>query len=276
MRIGDGTVAFVTGGGGGIGLGIVRALAAKGARVACADIRPELLDEVRALARAEGWEERLLALELDITDRWGFAQALDLAEAALGPLSLMVNNAGIGIAGPITEATHADWDWAISVNLTGTVNGVVAALQRLRAHGGPAHLVNTASLGALLPARPTRGLYAATKHAVVGMTEHLAHDLKDTPVGVSMLLPGPVRTNIARSEELRPAGMEGAAGFRPEAGAGMPDIPGMLDPLQVGERLLRGIERGELYIVTHPQYRDWMRQRHAAIEAAFEVEPQLA
>ena len=274
MLVGEGTSAFVTGGAGGIGFGIVKALALRGACVACADIRPELLTEIQTIAQAEGWAGRLLILELDITDREGFARALDAAEDRCGPLELMVNNAGVGIAGPIVDAQYADWDWAIGVNLTGVVNGVVAALPRLRAHGRPAHLVNTASLGALIPARPTRGIYATTKHAVVGMTEHLWLDLKDTPVGVSMLLPGPVRTNIARSEELRPPGMEGAAGFRPERDPQAPPVefPGMISPIEVGERVLRAIEREELYIITHPQYLDAIRKRHQAIEDACKVE----
>lgn len=278
MLVGEGTSAFVTGGGGGIGFGIVKALALRGACVACADVRPELLAAVAATAQAEGWASRLVTLELDITDREAFARAFDVAEDKCGPLEIMVNNAGVGIAGPIVEAEYPDWDWAIGVNITGSVNGVVASLPRLKAHGRPAHLVNTASLGALLPARPTRGIYAATKHAIVGMTEHLRLDLEDTAVGVSMLLPGPVRTNISRSEELRPVGMEGAENFRPERDGSAPpaEFPGMLDPIQVGERVLRGIERDELYIITHPQYLDAIRKRHEAIEDACLVEEPFA
>lgn len=274
MLVGEGTSAFVTGGGGGIGFGIAKALAQKGASVACVDVRPELLAEVNAIAQAEGWANRLMTWELDITDREGFARALDAAEETCGPLEIMVNNAGVGIAGPIVDAEFSDWDWGIGVNITGIVNGVVASLPRLQAHGRPAHIVNTASLGALLPARPTRGIYAATKHAIVGMTEHLRLDLEDTSVGVSLLLPGPVRTNIARSEQLRPAGMEGAASFKSvrDPSAAPPEFPGMLDAIQVGERVLRGIERNEFYIITHPQYLDAIRKRHKAIEDACLVE----
>ncbi len=277
MLTGEGTSAFVTGGGGGIGFGIAKALALRGACVACADVRPELLADVTAIAQDEGWASRLATFELDITDRDAFDRVLDAAEDKCGPLELMVNNAGVGIAGPIADAQYPDWDWAIGVNITGIVNGVVASLPRLKAHGRPAHLVNTASLGALMPARPTRGIYATTKHAIVGMTEHLRLDLEDTSVGVSMLLPGPVRTNIARSEELRPAGMEGADAFRPARDASAPpaEFPGMLSPIQVGERVLRGIERNELYIITHPQYLDAIRKRHKAIEDACLVEEPL-
>jgi NAD(P)-dependent dehydrogenase (short-subunit alcohol dehydrogenase family) len=278
MLAGEGTSAFVTGGGGGIGFGIVKALALRGACVACADIRPEFLADVTTIAQVEGWSSRLVTFELDIADRDAFARVLDAAEDKCGPLEIMVNNAGVGIAGPIVDAQFADWDWGVDVNIGGIVNGVVASLPRLRAHGRPAYLVNTASLGALMPARPTRGIYATTKHAVVGMTEHLRLELEDTPVGVSMLLPGPVRTNIARSEELRPAGMEGAGAFRPERGPNAPlaEFPGMLTPEQVGERVLRGIERNELYIITHPQYLDAIRKRHQAIEDACKVEEPLA
>jgi NAD(P)-dependent dehydrogenase (short-subunit alcohol dehydrogenase family) len=201
----DNAVAFVTGGASGIGLGIARALAERGARIAVADVRPDHLEEAQGVAASEGWSERALFLPLDVTDRAAVGEALAESERKLGPLRILVNNAGVGIAGPIVEATFPDWDWGIGVNLGGVVNGLVLGLPRIRAHGQGGHIVNTASLGALMPARPTRGIYATTKAAVIALTEHLRLDLEGSGIGASVLLPGPTRTNIGDSGRTRPA-----------------------------------------------------------------------
>ncbi len=132
MKSVSGTMAFVTGGGSGIGLGIARALAAEGAKVAICDVRDDHLAEAAGVAAQEGWADRFLALKLDVTDRPGYARALDEAEAKLGPLQILVNNAGVGIVGPVDEATHADWDWGVGVNLIGVTNGLVAGCRASR------------------------------------------------------------------------------------------------------------------------------------------------
>jgi len=273
METVDGKVAFVTGGASGIGLGIVRALIERGAKVAVGDIRDDHLAALRTMAAQAGWgEDRIWSARLDITDRPGFAAVLEQAQARLGPLSILVNNAGVGIAGPIVEAAHADWDWGISVNLTGVTNGIVAGLPLILAHGQGGHIVNTASLGALMPARPTRGIYAATKAAVVALSEHLRLDLADTGVGVSVLLPGPTKSNIAQSGKVRPAHLrEGSAFARLEAqprGAGAPPNIVWMDPLIAGRMTVEAILADRLYIVTHPEYMNAVKARHAAIEDA--------
>jgi len=270
----DGKLAFVTGGASGIGLGIVRALLARGAKVAVGDIREDHLDALAALAAREGWGgDRFRATRLDITDRRGFADALAGAQAALGPLAILVNNAGVGIAGPIAEAAHADWDWGISVNLTGVSNGIVAGLPFILGHGQGGHIVNTASLGALMPARPTRGIYAATKAAVVALSEHLRLDLAGTGVGVSVLLPGPTTSNIAQSGKLRPAHLREGSRFaaleaRPGGAAPAAAAIPWMDPLIVGRMTVEAILEDRLYIVTHPEYIGAVKARHAAIEDA--------
>jgi NAD(P)-dependent dehydrogenase (short-subunit alcohol dehydrogenase family) len=269
----NGATAFVTGGAGGIGLGIACALAQQGARVAIADLRDE------DLATACAAHPDLLPIRLDVTDRAGFAAALDEAEAALGPLRILVNNAAVGIAGPIDEAGHADWDWALSVNLGGVANGLVAGLPRIKAHGQGGHIVNTASLGALLPARHTRGIYAATKAGVIALSEHLRLDLEGSGIGVSVLLPGPVRSNLGESGRNRPGHLRaGSAFLKYEEGTPQPKamissaapaspIP-VLDPRDVGRMVVDAIRADRLYIVTHPQFLDAVKRRHAEIEAA--------
>lgn len=276
MQSVSGVTAFVTGGASGIGLGIARALAEQGARVAVCDVRDDHLAEAAQVAAEEGWQDRFLALRLDVTDRAGFASALDEAEARFGPLRILVNNAGIGIQGPVDEATHADWDWAVGVNLMGVANGLVAGLPRIKAHGLGGHVVNVASEGAIMQARPTRGVYAPTKAAVISLTEHLKLELaeKGAGIGASVVCPGPVRTNIEETEHHRPAAFRVETPFRAKE-ADTPQVtlpptnPGLwLEPITVGRMTVHAILSDKLYVITHPQFIGSVKARHAGIEAA--------
>jgi len=275
----SGAVAFVTGGAGGIGLGIARALAHAGARVAIADIQDGLLQSARDLAASEGWGDRCLALQLDVTDRPGYEAALDEAEAKLGSLQILVNNAGVGIAGPVDEATHADWDWGVGVNIIGVANGVVAGLPRIKAHGKGGHIVNVASEGGIMSARLTRGIYNPTKAAVISMTEHLRVELgaKGLDIGTTVLCPGPVTTNISGTEDRRPAEFQVDSPFRnrDRPHGSLPDNPTgenyWLDPLLVGEWTVHAILNNRLYVITHPQFIESVKARHRGIEDAMAV-----
>lgn len=276
METVSGAVAFVTGGAGGIGLGIARALGQAGAKVAIADIQDALLSEAQALAESEGWGERCLALHLDVTDRPGYKAALDAVEARLGPLQILVNNAGVGIAGPVDESTHADWDWGVGVNIIGVANGVVEGMPRIKAHGRGGHIVNVASEGGIMSARLTRGIYNPTKAAVISLTEHLRVELgeKGLDIGTTVLLPGPVTTNISGTEDRRPAEFQVDSPFRNRErphGALPPNPTGenyWLDPLLVGQWTVHGILNNRLYVITHPQFIDSVKARHRGIEEA--------
>lgn len=273
MKSVAGAVAFVTGGGSGIGLGIAQALAEAGAKIAVADMRDDYLDQARAAAAKEGWSDRLLALKLDVTDRPGYAAVLDEVESKLGPLQILVNNAGVGITGPVDQATHEDWDWAVGVNLIGVANGLVAGLPRIKAHGMGGHVVNTASEGGIMQARKTRGIYAPTKAAVISLTEHLRVELEGQNIGTCVVCPGPVHSNIANAEQLRPAAYQVASPFRdkdPNKPHG--ELPGgpnaWIDAIVVGRMTVHAIETDKLYVITHPQFLDSVKARHAGIEAA--------
>jgi NAD(P)-dependent dehydrogenase (short-subunit alcohol dehydrogenase family) len=276
MKSVSGAMAFVTGGGSGIGLGIARALAEQGAQIAVCDVREDHLAHAAAIAAEEGWQDRFLPLKLDVTDRAGFAAALDEAEGKLGPLQILVNNAGIGIQGPVDEATHADWDWAVGVNLIGVTNGIVAGLPRIKAHGLGGHVVNVASEGAIMQARATRGVYAPTKAAVISMTEHLRLELEDkgANISASVVCPGPVRTKIEETESNRPEAFRVDTPFRVRDpampnGALPPVTPGFwLEPITVGRMTVHSILTDKLYVITHPAFIGSVRARHAAIEAA--------
>lgn len=270
MQTVEGAVAFVTGGASGIGLSIASAFAQRGALVAVADVRPDHLDAARALAKREGWFDRFLGLELDVADRGAFDEVLNQVEARLGPLRILVNNAGVGIAGPVAEATFGDWDWGLSVNLGGVVNGLVCGLPRIRRHGLGGHVVITSSLGALMPPRPTRGIYATAKAGLISLSEHLRFDLEGSGIGVSVLLPGPTLSNIHESEMVRPEQLRAGSRFIGEAPATRPDTISWQDPMIAGRMTVEAVLNDRLYIVTHPEYLAAVRARNAAIEEAFQ------
>lgn len=272
----EGKVAFITGGASGIGLGMAKAFARAGLKVVIADVREDHLEEATAYFRelaASGRrsEAQVHALKLDVTDRAAMAAAAQEAEAVFGPVEVLCNNAGIGIIGEIKRASYDDWDWIIDVNLKGVVNGVQTFLPRMLAHGRGGHIVNTASMAGLM-SYSTAGLYITTKFAVVGLSEALRAELAREGIGVSAFCPGGVRTNIREFEKTRPAryarsGYAGAAPVRPppsrEFQEQMREFSA--DPVDVGEIVLAGIRRNDLYIFTQPEFREGLRERFAAI-----------
>lgn len=265
-----GRVAVVTGGASGIGLGIARRLVDAGARVALADLRED------HLARAVGWfEERqlgrqVLAVPLDVTDRAAMAAAADRIERELGPVGLLVNNAGVGVEGPLAEASYADWDFGLGVNLGGVVNGIQTFVPRIRAHGAGGHVVNTASLAGLVQMPSFMAIYAAGKAAVIALSEALVDDLAPAGIGVSVLCPGPIRSNIHELGRNRPAGYQPSAAFAAAAERlGRREVSDLwMEPETVGDMVVEAIAADRLYVITHGEWREAMQARHDRIMAA--------
>jgi NAD(P)-dependent dehydrogenase (short-subunit alcohol dehydrogenase family) len=188
----QGRTAFITGGGNGIGLGIARSLARAGAKLALIDV------DAAALARAKAELQDMVPVEtfeLDVRDRDAYAKTAEAAERRLGAVSLLFNNAGVTAGAPAAKLTYDLWDWSIGINLYGVINGVQTFLPKVveRRQGG--HIVNTAS-GAGLAATASGVLYCTAKFAVVGMSEALNAELSPLGIGVSVLCPGPVATDI--------------------------------------------------------------------------------
>lgn len=236
-----GRVAFVTGAGQGIGLAIATAFAGAGAKVALADIDGGAAD---AAAAALASHADVAAFQLDVRDRDAFAAVATDVEGRLGPVSLLVNNAGVvGSAGP-RNVTFDDWDWVLGVNLGGVVNGIQTFLPRMIERGSGGYIVNTAS-GAGLVGLGSNFLYVTSKFAVVGLSESLYLPLAAYGIGVSVLCPGPVATNIVtNSERLEPQPRPGAlAGARAMLEAG-------IAPEAVGQMVLDAVAAGRLYIQT--------------------------
>ena len=283
MRQLDGKVAFITGGASGIGLGMAKAFTKAGMKAVLADVRDDHIAETRAWFDEAGRKDAVHLLKLDVTDRDAFAAAADEAERVFGKVHVLCNNAGIGIASPVSEASYADWDWGVDVNLNGVFNGVHTLLPRIRAHGEGGHIVNTASMGGILQ-YSRAGVYVTTKFAVVGLSEALHAELLDENIGVSAFCPGGVRTNIREYEKTRPERYAGAdkpaggppAGFKFSEGALKTLNEMSWEPEEVGEMVLDGIRADALYIFTSPEFRPGIQERFEAILAVIGDNPELA
>src|SRR4051794_16021347 len=180
----EGRVAFITGGGSGIGLGIARAFVNAGMQVTLADIRRDQLDNAMAFFAEHDQRDRVHALELDVTDRDAFVKAADEAEQVFGNVHVLVNNAGVGLLGPLKLARYDDWDWGLGVMLGGVVNGIQTFLPRILAHEEGGHIVNTASMAGLLPISGA-AIYVTAKSALIGLSEGIRGELAADDIGVS-------------------------------------------------------------------------------------------
>ncbi|HTO54707.1 MAG TPA: SDR family NAD(P)-dependent oxidoreductase [Myxococcota bacterium] len=262
-----GRTAFITGAANGIGLGIARAFARAGAKLALADVDEAALSSARAELAKETAVESFV---LDVRDRAGYARAADAAEARLGPVSLLFNNAGVAMAVPAEQMSYESWDFALGVNLGGVVNGLQTFVPRMVARGrelGGGHIVNTSS-GAGLVAPGSGFLYHTAKYAVVGLSESLGFELAGAGIGVSVLCPGPVATRIMH-HTLR---MQPASAPRP-AEQMVATVDSFLNagasPDAVGEMVLRGVRDGARYIHTDRIVEAALRARTQALLDSF-------
>jgi NAD(P)-dependent dehydrogenase (short-subunit alcohol dehydrogenase family) len=266
----DGAVAFITGGASGMGLGMAKVFSRAGMRVVIADIRQEAIDA--ALRGFPADSPGVFGVQLDVADRASYVRAADAAEAKFGKIHVLVNNAGIGIVGPLLTATYADWDWGLAVNLGGVINGIQTIMPRIRRHGEPGHIVTTASMSGIFAAG-LAGIYTTAKYAVVGLMESLRPELEPHAIGVSAFCPGLVDTNIGEVETLRPAKYSDSTytDVSAERAAFMREkiFPHGMSPIEIGERVLEGIRRNDLWILTHSEYREGAQQRFDAILASF-------
>lgn len=192
-----GKVVVITGGAGGIGRALATCFLDEGAKVVLGD-----LDEgaLRAAADELGSSGEVATCVVDVTEQSSTDDLRDVALDAFGAVHVICNNAGVsGRRHPMAETTDADWDWVVGVNLMGVVHGIRSFVPRL-IEQGEGHVVNTASLAGL-SAVPFGAPYAATKHAVVGLSQSLFVELQasGTGVGVTVLCPDWLRTDIAES-----------------------------------------------------------------------------
>ena len=272
-----GKTAFITGGASGLGLAMAHSFAAAGMKVAIADIEEGALAQAEAELRPSNAD--VLALQLDVTDRAALARAADRTEEAFGKVHVVCNNAGVAVRGLVDEMSYPDWDWVLGVNLQGVINGVQTFLGRIKAHGEGGHFVNTASVAGIAPF-PGLSVYNTSKFAVVGLSEAMRMDLAGQGIGVSVLCPGVVNTNIFDSGRNRPAALQAekdtasitldAEAVGGEAAAQIEMLRrNALEPNAIGDMVLCAIQEDELYILSHPEFAEGVAARHEQMQAAF-------
>ncbi len=264
-------VAFITGGGSGVGFGQARVFSAAGAKIVIADIRQDHLDQALAYFRGKGAPAH--AIKLDITDRAAYARAADEAERIFGPVQLLFNTAGVSIFGPLEKSTYADYDWMMGVNFGGVVNGVQTFVPRMIEYGKGGHIVNTASMGAFIAGGPA-GIYCASKFAVLGLSEALRTELAKFDIGVSVLCPANVSTNIAESVLTRPAQFKDS-GYRVDDQA-INSLKTLyaagMDPVELAEHVLAAVKSNAFYIIPYPEVRERLKAHFAGVLAALPPE----
>ncbi len=246
----SGGVAAVTGGGSGIGEALCRALAGAGMQVAVIDVNGD-----RAAAVAERIGNRARPYPLDVTDRRALDEQAAGIERQLGSVNLLCANAGVVMPfGSVIERNDADWQYVLSVNLFGVIHTVDAFIEQLRRNAGNAHILVTSSMGGLvIGGHIPLGPYTVSKYACVGYCEELRSALSEAGIGVSMLAPGVVNTEIMHnSSETRP----GALGSQPppprQRGYVSPRLAAVaVTPAQTAETALEGMRNNRFYISTH-------------------------
>jgi NAD(P)-dependent dehydrogenase (short-subunit alcohol dehydrogenase family) len=272
--VGPGRVAVVTGAASGIGRALAVAFADAGSIVMVGDIDGQEAEGVAAGIRDGGSQAE--ALTVNVADA---ASVEDLAAHTLdrfGRVDVLCNNAGVSTFNLIQDQTLDDWRWVFDVNLWGVVHGLQSFLPVFRRQGTPAHIVNTASIAGLLSGVAFIGPYAATKAAVVSISETLNQEfaIAGLPIGVSVLCPSSVNTRVMESERSRPAarGIEQRKESAEAVRLAIRDSftgPTGLTPGQVAERTLEAIRAGEFWIITHPGERSAVEDRFTAALAHF-------
>jgi NAD(P)-dependent dehydrogenase (short-subunit alcohol dehydrogenase family) len=273
MRDFEGRTAFVTGGASGIGLGMARAFLERGMKVVIADLLQDHLDETAALLRGDN---RYHLIRLDVTDRAAMAAAAAETDRIFGPVHVLCNNVGVASRPPIDECSHEDWDYVIDVNIKGAANGLVAFLPGMKAHGQGGHVVNTSSMAGMIPVPPFVGTYSTAKFAIRGMSESLRLALAPYRIGVSVLCPGLTRTRAVTAGDIYRSAHE--TGAQPDEHRD--PITGGMDPLELGRRVVLGIERNEPHIFPHGEFKEEVRayfdEMLAAFPIEFEMDPERA
>ena len=242
-----------------------RAFAGEGAKVVLADIEVGALEKAEESLRADGAE--VIGVRCDVSDPESVKAAGAQAVEAFEKIHILCNNAGVAPSGAMDETTPEDWKWCLGVNLMGVVHGCQSIVPLIKQHGEGGHVVNTASVAGLM-ALPTLGIYTATKYAVVGISETLRGELAPFNIGVSVLCPSFVKTQLHTSHRNRPA----EYGCRRTGRIHDADARDRTEPSVIADRVIRGIKRGDLYILPHPNLKAGFQARADEILAAFDLD----
>jgi NAD(P)-dependent dehydrogenase (short-subunit alcohol dehydrogenase family) len=271
MKDFKGKVAVITGGAGGIGMGLAGKCAQEGMKIVLADIEMPALGEAERTLKSQGAE--VLAVPTDVSVLKEVEALAEKALAAFGGVHLLFNNAGVQVgvrrSKTLWEETYNDWEWVVGVNLWGVVHGIKTFLPIMLRQGTPGHIVNTSSVGGLMSGTEI-GTYKITKAAIVMLSETLYLQLKkrNEPIGVSVLCPAGVRSKLNEAERNRPTRWQNP----PETEPLTPDQEALyrffqglnenaMPPARFAEFIFRAIERDQLFVLTHPEMSPRVRQR---------------
>ena len=262
------TVAVITGAASGIGRGMAERFAAEGMAVVLADIEKEPLANLEADLRAKG--ATVLAVRTDVSNAEDVENLAVQTLNAFGAVHILCNNAGVVCSRPIWEHTVDDWEWVLGVNLWGVIHGIRTFVPRMLAQKTECHIVNTASILGLVRG-PGEGIYKASKHAVIALSETLADELaqKGSQIQVHVLCPGWVRTGILDSARNRPDALQNPTEKTQQTIGNSQNVrtemeAGML-PSEVADQVYKAIQTGTFYIFTHPEHKTWIQARIESI-----------
>lgn len=264
-----GKIAFVTGAASGIGLGIATALAQAGVKVMLSDIEEgALASAVEGLKRTNA---DVASVRADASLKAELQAAAEETRARYGNVHILINNAGVGGLGPYGAWNDAGWNWTLGVNLMAVVWGIEIFAPMIENQGG-GHIVSTASIAGLISSSSVP--YNVSKYGVVALSEGLRNELGPRGIGVSVLCPGFIRTNIADSRRNLPERFAGLARGSPLDDARRDKLAERvsrgIDPLYVGELVREGIENDWPYIFTDCEFEPMIEARFTEIKRGFD------
>jgi NAD(P)-dependent dehydrogenase (short-subunit alcohol dehydrogenase family) len=268
----SGQTAFVTGAASGIGLGIATALSRARVKVMLCDIEEEAL--AKAVAALKLTQADVDGVRADVSLKAELQAAADATVARYGKVHILVNNAGVSGAGYYGQWTDASWNWVMGVNLMSVIWGVEIFGPLIEAHGEGGQIVSTASIAGLISG--VNPSYNVTKYGVVALSEGLRMTLAPRAIGVSVLCPGIIRTQIMSSRRNAPKRFASALEALPTEGRLAEFVKEFgervskgIDPLYVGELVREGIENNWPYIFTDTEFEPLIDGRFAAIKQGF-------
>ncbi len=265
--------AVITGGASGIGYATAAQLGAKGARVVLADIEEKALEAAVDQLREQGVEAH--GVQCDVSSLSSVEHLAARSFELLGGVHIVFNNAGVAVGGPMSEMTHDEWRWIIDVDLWGPIHGVEAFLPRLLEQDEGGHILFTASFAGLVP-NVGLGPYCVAKYGVVGLAEVLRREVRPHGIGVSVLCPMRVQTNIGDSQRNRQdeyGGPQAVAQVEDQSEDNRNMAGQVMSVDRVAALTVDAIEAERLYILPHPEARVSIQRRFERMDRTFDEQP---